>query len=1428
MFLRRYAIVALALLAGALRAAEVKIDLPLERSNYQANERIALAVVRSAPEALAAGDLVLTLAGADGGALSFTFPVAAAAVVDKEARSVEHVQINGWLLRPGRYRMEARVDGATAAQEIAVFSPIRGSSFRLAAWGSTAREGESLFLGEHSLGFNTLLSGCSAQNSIAAGADQFRNCVMGGAHQMDIRTECDWSDPYVLRGAAMRVTRQAQTDRVSPNSLGIHFYDEPGLTWWHHPKTGEWTPNDIPPQMRACEATGKTPLAYKDVDPANPASAADWYAWGRWKLGFLEAAWKYGQYGLQHVNPNFLACNQAVYAWFAFTDGYYFNTARALPINLGHGGYDDLGSGYLYPSYTFEMGRLRDLNKPNWYLPTWYREMSPTLFRLEQYLSFMDNLQGMMTPPWQTVHRPTTATMTAGVVESNKQMARLGTIFTAMPVNRPPVAMLYSLSHCLYVQARNMQEGRGGRHAAAMHSLYLASKQIQTPFSPVVEEDILDGTLAAFHRVIVLGGIQYLDPRVVAALEAYAASGNTVLLTDDCTVAIKGATRLGCAVDYTLEDQLAKARQDKDPDLLTRIEVAGSFMKSAAPLAKALKDKLATLNIQPVFECDNASIAATRQADGDVEYLFAANIAYDSTRWHTYELGWNKNQLKPNVASLRLKDDGRPVYDAIHGEAATAFQKDGGTLAATLRFGPGQMKAFARTARTIGGVQVGTPVVRRDLTLASNPITVQLTAAVADTDNRPLTGAFPLAIRVIDPAGGVRYDLYRATDKGQLRLDLPLVANDPAGTWTVTVGELLSGKHQTVSFDYTPARQCGALAGVVSQAVLFEQDRETIFRFFRTFRDVTIVKGSSPYNVAAAERLVRILKPWNVNGTIVDAAQLAVARPVAEEAAPTLTGLMPGKAHAGESNTLTTVGFALRTPAILLGTPEDNPLIKFAQDNRFLPYKAGKNFPGPRRGYLAWQLDAVNHEQESITAIAYDEAGMTEAVSTLYELAAGMQPLMALTPPAAHTVTPAGKSETPPEAAVAWKTVLPDNAVEVRALADGALLVLSLDGQLARLDADGKRTWATEIDGGERWALDVSANGALIVVGASHHVVGLNGKGQTVFDVPTKFNDPRYGDVSPVVRCVTIANDGARVAVATASGRLMLLDAKGKNFWSVGEVSAEAYAQYRAELKTWDAGAEQRASEFEAFKKANEAFKTAEAEWKRTKMGDKPTAPVAPKPAPRPQEPKGEIYTACSFANDGRWIVALSAHGLTVIDAATGAVLHQENGIKPLALTRFGDNFLATDGAGKLAAFSPTEQKIVSQVQLGEYLPDAKGSLQFKRPLGIARIATDGTNVFVGGETVPAVQVVKSFGTNPVERITWQRVDETRLVKHIAAEGNRVALAYWGGYTVVLDAANGAVKSAQALPQDVTALVWQKGRLIAALADGTVLALDVK
>jgi hypothetical protein len=1052
---------------GRAAAADVKVVLPLQRTAYQTNERIDVDVIRSDGKGLRAGDLVLKLRCTDGSDLSFTFPVKAVRSGSGPPRSVEHLHVSGWLLRPGKYAVEVVCDDATGKSEIEVYSHVRRSSFKLINWGRAKGAKEQLPQGEDSLGYN-LFYGHFAQEDeasfIRAGVDFMSNCTMGGGHQMDLRQECDWSDPLVVRGGTRRVARRSFIDRTRPNVLGVHFYDEPGLTWLKHPATGENSPHDIPAQVRSYEAAfGRKPIPYHLVDPKNPEHVARWKHWARWKLGFMDAAWKDSQFGVRQVRPDYLSVTQSQYGFSAFADGYYFNVVRSLPVISGHGGYHDFGPGYWNPSLFLEFARARDLSRPNWYLPTWYGNTSSDLFRLEQYLSFQTNIQGMMSPPDLEPGQPERSKAAAGIVQSNHLMGRLGTIFTTMPVERPPVALLFSLSQMIRKQTedRKVNYAHETAHGRNVGFTYLAGKLLQQPFLVVLDEDVRDGTLAASHKAIILTSIDYLDPEVIAGLEGFAKHGGLVLLTADCKVSIKGSVNLGVTPGYPNAPRIAelrKAGKNKEADQLTRMRQA---LQGAHTLANAIRPHLEKAGIKPVFACDQPGIAATRQSAGDIEYLFAVNATHDP-------LGDPMLGVKSVTAKIGLEDDGRLVYDAVYGGAVKQLTKDGKQLRGTFRFGPGQMRVFARTARPIGGVKTGAPLVRRDYTQEKAPIRLELSAALVDDAGRLLSGSAPVRIRVLDPLGAVRYDLYRATDHGTLTLSLPLALNDPAGKWTVKVAELLANTGDTAHFTYPAVPTASVAAGATRRAVHLAQDRDNVFRFFRTHHKITLVTGSSPYNKVAAERLTRVLKPWNVECTTITAAEANRPRSLSAEEATSWVCLDytgKGQIKAGDKNSPALVGFAVRGPVVLLGTPDDNPLIKFLVTYRFLPYTPKKGeLPGPGRGYVAWQRDGVGVMQESITLIADDADGMAEAVGTLYELLAGIDPLTPLALPRASTIRPATQEKTVPQAQVAWSALLSDSVVGLKA-EGGKLTALTQAGVLAELGPAGKVVGRQVVEG---------------------------------------------------------------------------------------------------------------------------------------------------------------------------------------------------------------------------------------------------------------------------------------------------------------------------------------------------------------------------
>ncbi len=1355
------------LLASAFaQAVDVQLLLPLGRTAYQTNEQIDLAVVRAGDAALPADTLTLTLTGKDASVLTFTFPVPAA----PEGRATEPLRLNGWLLRPGTYTVTARVNGAEASTEIGIYSHLRKSTFTLLDWGSRAQGGDIDGMGADGMGFNVLYSTALGDNAVRGGLDFTGCCVMGGGHQMDLRMDLDWSDPRVMWAVESRAAHFAMRFRTSPNAIGIHFYDEPGLTWAKHPDTGETVPHNVPTQDASYKAAfGEAPLQYNKVTPDDPATVAKWEQYGRWKLSLMDAAWRRARYGVEQVNPDYLSLTQSMYGYNAYADGYYFNVARSLPVLSGHGGYDDLSWGYWQPEVTFAFGRARQLDKPSWYLPAWYNSTRPDAFRMEQYLSFMTGLQGMGKPPDMGVHQPWTNITAPGIVESNKTMARLGTIFTTMPVTRPSLAVLYSLSQCLYAQEQSGMKDNytAGGHTARANMAFMAAKLLQVDAQPVVEEDILDGTLAQYHKAVLLAGVDSLRPEVVTALEGYIAAGGTVLLTDECKVQIGGAQRVGGAADPALFDQEAQLWADKKLDERAKIDNVGNVYRMVEPLEKALAPKLAALKILPVLETDSRQLAASRQAWGDIEYVFAVNATYN-------DMDGGKNALKPAKVTIGLPDDGRPVYDAMYGGPVAEFAA--GLHAAPFTFGAGQMRVFARTARPIGGVQVGTPTVTRELTRGHDPIAVLVRAALVDNQNRVLVGAAPLQVRVIDPLGSVRYDLYRATREGTLELTLPLAANDPAGAWRINVTELLNNTTGSATFTYQPAGQCGAIAGAGQRALIFGDDRARMYRFFRTHSAVSLVVGTTATDREQAERLAANVKPWGITCTLVDAATVNKPRTLTDEEARTWAGMNGSTRKPSDANVVNT-GFAIDGPVVLFGNPDDNPLIAFSLQQGMLPYTPKRgDLPGAGRGYLAWQTNAVVYGQDSVSCIAYDAAGMAEATGTLYEVMAGLDPLTPLALPLTATVVPATKADAPPAAKTARLAVLPDGVAALATTPQG-VVSLSKAGVLALLGDDGKARWQQSFPAGEFWALTPSADGAHVAVGAGQHVLCVDvADGNMLFD--KTLDDTK----KPAVLALAFSADG-KLAASGRNGQVAVFDLKGKRLWLTGGVTAAQLTQYDDAVKARDV----------IVKSSDEAARA----WDVYTAGmDKTAMPPKPAAPPLPSRPQPDPFYALAFGAGG--LYAATATEVQTLAATDGALTGKLAGVDgSQAALQTGGTWLLSDGAAKLRSFALGEGKFAGQ---GFLVPlPAKGRV----------LAVGGT----------AAQPLVASTDHTVRRLgAWEFTCPNRVPK-LLADGDTTAVAYWGGQVDLLDKDGKLIARAQ-LPQDPTALTWTGKTLLVGLADG--------
>ena len=996
---------------------------------------------------------------------------------------------------------------------------------------------------------------------------------------------------------------------------------------------------------------------------------------------------------------------------------------------------------------------MRQQNRPQWYLPTWYQGDND-LYRCEQYLSFQMNLQGMAKPPDSLAHRPAKSAGITGVVESNKLMTRLGTIFTTMPVTRPQVAVLYSISHNLHAVTLDKTDtyyGDGQFHK--LLNVYIATKQLHVPIDVVVEEDILDGTLAMNNRVLILAGVNALDDRVTNTLEKFIADGGSVLLSDDSKVTIKGSTPYKIPADFlTLgKNWDAWARAGQWDNWNTAWMTCEAFTL-CRPLAKILGEQFARLKVMPVFECDRDGIIASRQARGDIEYLFAVNAVPDAE---------NQAWIRAAQATIALPDDGRPVYDAVNGGVVTEFARVGGKLSGLFRFGAGQMRVFARTARPIGGVQLGTPTIFQDLTTPLNaprvdgtpPIQVECTALLVDTKQQLLSGSAPMQILMTDPMNMTRFDLYRATTNGQLTINLPMAANDPAGVWKITVRELLTGNESTTTFNYTPPTQCGAIAGATQRAVYFPADHDQIFRFFRTNKELILVVGTNPIDRTAAERIVNTFKPWDITCTIVAAGEVT-KRTLSDEMKPTWVGLRGGR----------DADYALEKAAILLGTPQDNPLIDYLARSNFLPYqvKPGQ-FPGAGRGYLAWQTDVLRFfNVESLSVIAEDEAGMTEAVGTLYQIMTGFDPLTQWElPNSSEADTTKRVPLITPTISASWSTRLPDRILDLKVIANGDIFVLSNDGTIACITPAGKVRWQRGFGESRKWAFDVAGDGKLLALATTNNLMLLDGSGKTLST--QQLTDWKY---PPIPTAVTISPDGSKVLVAAGyslyinswhwSGKLVMVARDGQRLWEMG--------------------------------------------------GDDP---ADAKKSLLPKEVK-----FARFLPDGTKSLLVNSDGAEIRNSIDGSISTALPDLMPNCTPQAVDNTsLLMAAKGKVVILNLKDQQVSSSIAI----PDTVTA--------VSAVPTPG-GYLIGTEGDGAVRLTKNINGKLDEQNVWKNVFATRVVKQLIAKGELTIISYWGGSVRVLR--EGKVIADITLPQDPALIAWSGNMLITSDSGGRVAGYTVK
>ena len=244
-------------------------------------------------------------------------------------------------------------------------------------------------------------AGDLVEEYIAARMKPFAMCVMGGGHQMDLRLENDWGDPWVQRAVIWKMRLAALSDRIYPMA-GIHAFDEPGLTWWpsrpgriprlRHPRR-IWRTSSVSPARTMPYGE------WEDTVPQYKARVDDFMEFVDMRLKYLQQAWYGSVWGVDVVHAPFTTINQMAssYSPGNVIDG--VDTRMELPYRVvsGHGGYSDwAGSWGAVISAESNHGWTWD--KPHYYLPMWSVFDYPQM-RQETFLPWSIKLEGMQYDP---------------------------------------------------------------------------------------------------------------------------------------------------------------------------------------------------------------------------------------------------------------------------------------------------------------------------------------------------------------------------------------------------------------------------------------------------------------------------------------------------------------------------------------------------------------------------------------------------------------------------------------------------------------------------------------------------------------------------------------------------------------------------------------------------------------------------------------------------------------------------------------------------------------------------------------------------------------------------------------------------------------------------------------------------------------------
>lgn len=310
-----------------------------------------------------------------------------------------------------------------------------------------------------------------------------------------------------------------------------------------------------------------------------------------------------------------------------------------------------------------------------------------------------------------------------------------------------------------------MQNGLPGRHTngwrrglnGVSEALLPMLRAAGIEYEFVREGDVRKGGLDRYRGLLLISQ-QVMTRGVFNAIEAYAAKGHKVWMTDDSAIKPAGAEILA-----------VNGRWSTFTYAITRIQKGRHPIQNTIRFAPELRATMGGIAKDRAVSIDTPYVVSYEAYSGDTRYAFVVNTDIYGAR----------------TACITLPRIPRHAFELTRRKPVKwAEEDDRAVFSETLDAGDWRIYAFPPTVPKR---------VKGKLTVRNHVASYELT--VVDADRKPVTGAWPLEVSLIDQTGKVRYTRSVAmTDTraaGEFNLSL---LTDPENGWTLQIEELVMGR----------------------------------------------------------------------------------------------------------------------------------------------------------------------------------------------------------------------------------------------------------------------------------------------------------------------------------------------------------------------------------------------------------------------------------------------------------------------------------------------------------------------------------------------------------------------------------------------------------------------------------------------------------